>query len=80
MNKKEREYSIPKISIDEQIQLKFENISGDFKKLEINPNLSSTISTIKYALFHIKGILENISSEIREIHKRIDKIPSPPVL
>lgn len=80
MNKKEQENSIPKISIDEQIQLKFDCIGGDFKKLESNQNLSLAISTIKNALFHINGILKNISSEITEIQKRVVNIPKAPIL
>lgn len=79
MDKKE-EYSIPKISIDEQIRFKYENIDGDFKELEINPNIDRTISTVKNALFHINSILKNIADEIKRLDKRIDKISPPPIL
>lgn len=80
MNKKEQKNSIPKVSIDEQIKIKFDCIIGDFKKLEKNQNLSLTIHTTKNALFHIKGILKNISSEITEIQKKVVNIPKEPIL
>jgi len=69
-----------KISISEQMLIKFNCINGDFEKLKTNPNTDYLITTIKNAFGHIYGILKNIDNEIMELQKKTENLPKDMIL